>query len=104
MRFERTSNLALVKSVLTQPGIWPYIGDDFAPEKELFRVNADSRIWYVLVVDKSVWPEGLFSFVPENPICWAVHVAMVRGRRPSFNREVGEKIVPWIWENTDCGG
>jgi hypothetical protein len=98
MTFERTHSLSLVRSILTKSGVWPYIGDDFAPNPESFRPNDDHRIWYVLADEVY----GLFMFVPESPVCWQVHVAMLRGQKPEVTHQAGREIVPWVWENTGC--
>lgn len=101
MTFERTKDLGLVRSILTDPGVWPYIGDDFTPDRKAFAVNGDERIWYVLAID-GCKVAGLFMFVPESPVCWQAHVAMVRGVKPSITHQAGREIVAWIWANTSC--
>jgi hypothetical protein len=101
LTFERTRDLGLVRSILTHPGIWPYIGDDFAGEPQDFHPNEDERIWYVLAI-RNCRIVGLFMFVPETAVCWAVHVVMERGIPPLFTHEAGREIIPWIWAHTDC--
>jgi RimJ/RimL family protein N-acetyltransferase len=101
LTFERTVDFHLVRSILTGPGIYPHITDDFSPAREVFEVNQNAAIWYVLAIDggKVV---GLFSLLPRNAIRWELHFAMVRKVSPKITREAGRGIVPWIWEYTHC--
>src|SRR5262249_23430241 len=74
IRFERTTDLELVRQILTRPKIWPHIGDDFAPPVNEFRPNEDPRIWYVLASFEA-HVLGLFMFLPESPVCWEMHAS-----------------------------
>ena len=99
--FERTANLNIVRQVLTNESIWPHIGDDFAPPIREFRPNDDPRIWYVLVI-AGCRLAGLFMLVPESPVCWQIHVAMLPEARGQVAHQAGREIVPWIWAHTEC--
>lgn len=101
MIFERTENLSLVRGILTEPSIWPHIGDDFAPDPKDWRPNDDPRLWYVLAIGGGSIA-GLFLFVPESPVCWQAHAAMLPEARGKIAHEAGRQIVPWIWQHTTC--
>lgn len=101
MTFERTTDYRLVRAILTDPGLYPHMGDDFAPAREEFRVNEHPAIWYVLVIDDGELL-GLFSFFPENQICWAAHVAMFRGTEPARTHQAGREVVDWLWAQSPC--
>jgi hypothetical protein len=106
MRFERTQDYSRVRGILTDPGIFRFMGDDFCTLDD-FEVNLHPLIWYVLVrSDQHIISRGgtigLFSFFPENPISWWVHVAFFRKIPPSLTCEAGRQIVPWVWKNTPC--
>jgi hypothetical protein len=101
MHFNRTTDYELVRRILTRPRMYEYMGDDFLPPVEQFVLNTDPRIWYVLVSDE--WRAiGLFCFFPENEICWAAHVAMLRKVHPALTHRAGDEIVEWLWRNTPC--
>jgi RimJ/RimL family protein N-acetyltransferase len=102
MTFERTRDLGLVRAILTDPTLYPYLTDDFSGPREEFRANDHPAIWYVLALADDGELLGLFSFCPENQICWSGHVAFFRGITPAVTRYVGEQIVKWLWENTCC--
>jgi hypothetical protein len=101
MTFERTADYGLVRAILTLRDVYPHMTDDFAPKREDFEVNTDPRICYVLVEHRQALI-GLFSFLPENQVCWAAHVAMRRGTSPALTHQAGREIVDWIWGNTCC--
>ena len=99
MRFERTTDYDLVREVLTDPRLYPHMGDDYAPPIEHFAVNRHPAIWYVLVEDGSL---GMFCFFPENAICWQAHAALARGLHPRLTRQAGRELMEWLWRETPC--
>jgi hypothetical protein len=101
MTFDPTTRYGLVRQVLTDPEIYDYMTDDFAPAREEFQVNTHSDIRYVRVYD-GFDLLGLFCLFPENQICWAAHVALYRGLHPEKARRIGRELVEWLWENTPC--
>ena len=96
MKFERTTDLELVRNILTHPKIYPLVGDDFAPPREQFVPNPDSRIWYVTA------PGGLFTFLPESEVCWQGHVAFLPDYWGNPSHAAGMAILRWLWANTPC--
>jgi RimJ/RimL family protein N-acetyltransferase len=101
MTFERTQDLDLVRAILTDPAIWPHIGDDFAPRQEAFWPNSDERIFYAITFARHL-VAGLFVFIPESPVCWEAHVAMLPEWWGKVAHQAGREIVPWVWANTTC--
>lgn len=98
---ERTHNLDAVRAIYTDPDVWPWIGDDFAGDVQSFRVNADPRIWY-LVVAEGTRLLGLFTLLPESEVCWKAHVVMLPECDGQTNREAARMLAPWLWEHTRC--
>jgi hypothetical protein len=101
MTFERTKDFKAVRAILTDPDLYDYMTDDFAPAREAFQVNDHPGIWYVLVSEGSSL-YGMFVFLPDNAICWQVHVAFFRGASQQVTRAAGAGIVEWLWRNTPC--
>lgn len=99
--FDATTRYGLVRKVLTDPGIYDHMTDDFAPAREEFEVNQHPAIRYVRVYD-GFDLLGLFCLFPENEICWAAHVALYRGLHPEKTRQIGRELVEWLWANTPC--
>lgn len=101
MTFQRNTDYAAVRAILTDPELYPYMTDDFAPAREEFRVNEHPAIWYVLVSEGSSL-YGMFIFLPCNEISWEVHVAFFRGTPVTITRQAGREVVEWLWANTPC--
>lgn len=101
MTFERTKDYKAVRAILTDPELYPYMTDDFAPAAEEFRVNEHPGIWYVLVSEGSSL-YGMFIFLPCNEIAWEVHVAFFRGTPVAITRAAGAEVMEWLWKNTPC--
>jgi hypothetical protein len=99
--FERTTDYVLIRQILTDPGIYRYMGDDSLPPAEKFEVNAHPLANYILAMRRCEIV-GLFCLFPENAICWQAHVAMLRGVPPAVTHRAGRDIVAWVWANTAC--
>ena len=90
-----------MRQIFTDPGVWPYITDDFTPPSKDFRVNLHESIVYLLVWVEDA-PIGLFSLVPRNAIRWEAHVSMLRKVNPAVTHKAGREAVEWIWRETLC--
>jgi hypothetical protein len=101
VRFTRTRSLDLVEKILTEPGIYSLMTDDYSPPAAEFVANDHPDIWYVLVED-GPGLLGLFCFFPENRICWQGHVAFFRGLDPARTHRAGQEMPAWLWANTPC--
>jgi RimJ/RimL family protein N-acetyltransferase len=80
------------------PQVWPWIGDDFAGERETFQPNEDPRIVYLLALE-DVWRVGLLTFLPQNTVCWEVHIIVLPWRK-SRGHEILRGAMKWVFENT----
>lgn len=92
LQFERTKDMDVVRAILTDPKIWPHIGDDFAPPRDSWTPVDDERIWYVLAQEgwKTV---GLFSFLPRSLVLWEVHLALITERNQLLRKTRGVEIL-----------
>jgi RimJ/RimL family protein N-acetyltransferase len=95
--FERTHDLCVVASVYTLPRVWPWIGDDYAPEPWTFQPNNDPRIVYLFCREKSL--VGLFTFLPQNTVCWEVHIILLP-RRKTRGHVILRGALDWMFENS----
>ena len=93
MRFERSTDLRLVRAILTDPDIYDRMGDDGIPPREEYQVPNHPGIWWITVWDRERLL-GLFAFFPENAICWATHVALFRGIHPRLTAQAGPRRRP----------
>ena len=97
IRFWRANDLRLVKDIYTLPRIWPHIGDDFAPEPWAFQPNDDPRIIYLVASEQL--PVGLFTFLPQNTVCWEVHIILLP-RRKTRGHVILRGALEWMFENS----
>jgi RimJ/RimL family protein N-acetyltransferase len=99
MTFERTSDLALVKSILTAPACWRRMTDDAAPAPENFRPQIRDRLVYVVARHHSK-VVGLFVLVT-NLAMAEVHFCIVPeawGRERTVR--IGREFIAWAWAET----
>lgn len=101
MTFERTADLDLMKRIITNPEVWPYVSDDSSGEPEDFQVPSGPRIWHMLVTDREALL-GAFMFVPRSGICWEVHTLMLPGHGARRAAQAAQEMAQWIWKNTPC--
>lgn len=101
MKFERSTDWELIKSVMTHPKIWPHITDDFAVKVEAFEPINHESAWYVLVKDGEELL-GLFALYPENRVCWKVHTCLLPNAWGRRARQAAREGVKWVFDNTEC--
>jgi len=80
IRFERSTDYALIRSIITTPAVFRHLTDDNSPSAEDYQPIEHEAIWYVIVRDSYCGDEellGLWMFHPLNSICWEVHTALL---------------------------
>jgi hypothetical protein len=90
--------MSLVRHILADSSVWPHVGDDFAPDHREWQPNPDSRIWYVLAIEKTRLV-GLLTFVPRSTVLWEIHVVFMPGRR-TRGVNIGEQVLAWMFEHS----
>ena len=101
MTFQRTTDYATIRAIITHPTQYRHCGDDFSPKIEDFRVNEDPRIWYVLALDSCEDAVALFTFLPQNPICFEVH-ACVLPESWGASDWILSGALRWMFENSEA--
>ncbi len=101
LHFERTFDYELIKKIATHPRVYPNASDDFSPSPEDWEPIRHEQIWYVLARDGEELL-GMFALIPENMICWNIHVCLLPNSWGPKAKEAGEQIIHWIFENTPC--
>lgn len=101
MTFARTTDLAIVRRIMTEPTVYRNITDDGCPPASDFRPVEDSRLWYVLVSDGAN-VIGLFMFVPLNAATWEVHTCLLPVARGPLAHQAAWEVLDWLWRNTPC--
>ncbi|MEN6537838.1 MAG: GNAT family protein [Bryobacteraceae bacterium] len=101
LRFERSHDMELVRQVMTDPKIWPWICDDSSPALEEFQ-PVDAAAWHYLTVFEGGKLLGLFLFVPQTGVCWEVHTCLLPGAWGPSAAQSAREAQAWIWEQTPC--
>jgi len=96
--------MSLVRQILTNPAVWPYVGDDFAPDRQEWQPNADERIWYVLAIEGTQYGgsphiAGLLTFVPRSTVLWEIHVVFTP-KRCTRGVYIGEQVLAWMFQHS----
>ena len=99
MTFERTTDAALIRCVLTHPRIWGAISDDGSPPVEEFQPVICDALWYVAVHDGAELL-GLFLFTPLNTALWEVHTCLLPHSWGDRALQAAREISTWVWANT----
>ena len=98
--FERTLDYALIKTIITNPKIYPASTSDFSPPAKDYVVIAHPLVWYVLVKDGDE-VLGVFTLVPDG-VCWEVHTSLLPVAWGKRAKAAANGIVEWIFNNTIC--
>lgn len=101
MKFERTTDANLIRTIATHPRVWPMLGDDLVSDPAEWNPVLHDGIWYVLALAEDGNPCGMFIFFPENSVCWQVHICML----PEFwggSARAMREVFGWLWERTAC--
>lgn len=100
IRFERTKDYGLIKRVMTDPGVYPKITDDFSVSAEQFEPIQSDLLWYVAAWDNEQLL-GVFLLAPRNGIEYQVHNYLLPGSR-RLALKVARLGLAWAWENIKC--
>ena len=100
MDFERTTDLNLVREILTHPKIYPRMIDDFSPPAEDFIPVEHERVWYVLVRDGGEIL-GLWMVVFVSPILAEIHTCLLPhawGERAAI---AAKEAIRWLFAHSE---
>jgi len=99
MTFERTTDAALVETILTNPRCYRIMTGDDAPAREQFRVTDSERFIAVLCRMDDGMLAGVFVLFPTHPHVAEVHFCFLPS---SWGRteEGGKAFLAWVWRET----
>ena len=92
----RTFDEALIKRIITDPSIYPFVSDSSCPAAEDF--EPPMHIVWLLVSES----EGLWAFQPESNGTYRIHANLLphgRGKRAMASLK---QAIRWMAKNTDC--
>ena len=99
--FALSTDLHLVKLIVTHPAVYRHLCDDNSPAPGNFIPPQGDLCRYLIVAWNSV-VMGLWAFLGGDPCGpWEIHTAMLPeayGKTRAASRE----MLGWVWENTKC--
>lgn len=98
MTYEQTTDLDLVKDILTHKSIYEGAKDDYSPAPENIRLSKDR--YYILVKDMGKI-EGVFILEPHSHILWEVHIGLLPDLWGKA-ADVVKEFTGWLWEQSSC--
>lgn len=101
IRLERTTDVELIKRVVTDPAVYPHASDDYSPSPAAWEPLVDDCIWYVKASDGDELL-GLWMFHPENAICWKVHTCLLPNAYGARAKVAAKMMAEWLWDHTPC--
>lgn len=101
LTFERTRDIELVRSIVAHPRVYRAgLLPDYAPPREAYSPPANESIWYMIPKRNDV-PLGVFFFIPQNPVWWEVHMALLPDAWGEAT-QISRSMARWLGENTSC--
>jgi RimJ/RimL family protein N-acetyltransferase len=94
----RTSDMALVRSILTWPSLYDWHSDDGSPAREDYDPPQSDAIWYILARDRAVIL-GIWMLVPQNAIEYEVHTCLLPGHGYKRGRAAAKEAIAWAFAN-----
>jgi RimJ/RimL family protein N-acetyltransferase len=95
MTFERTTDLGLVRRILTLPSCYRRMANDTAPSPEVFRIWLSDQVEYILAREGGR-PAALFLLVQPAP---EVHFCFLPWKW-GHALPVARAFLKWTWVNT----
>lgn len=103
MDVRKIDDISLVKSVIIQPYIWPYVHDDLTKSIEDYQPYdpIDEIIEYLGIFNGEEF-QGMFILTRCNFITFEIHTALLKKCRGKTAVVAAKSVVKWIFENTSC--
>lgn len=98
MIIKQTKDKDIIKHILTHKGIWEAVSGD-GDKIDAFDPELDENIYILGEVD--LQPIGLFIVHPTSFGLWQCHVQVLPEFRELHSNEFGQKVIQWVWDNTD---
>ena len=101
MYFERTTDAAVVKRIITHPKVYPWISDDNSPAPEEFEPTIHPAILHLLCIEGKECI-GLWTFIPHTSACWEVHTYLLPKHGMKRGRQAARMALDVVWANSTC--
>ena len=94
----QTKNLELVREIVTDPAIYPFVSDDGSPKPEEWK--APEALTYCLVKDGDEIL-GVWIFRKCNAVTWEVHTCLLSNARGKRGYQALKMLPEWAWNNLE---
>jgi RimJ/RimL family protein N-acetyltransferase len=101
IHIERSKDYALIREIMTHPGVYRHLTDDFSPRAVEFHPLESEALWYLVVWDGNELL-GLWMLHPQNGICWEIHTALLPDAWGDKGHRAAKVALEWIWTHTPC--
>jgi RimJ/RimL family protein N-acetyltransferase len=98
---ERTTDATLVRKILTHPSIFPWVTDDSTVVLDEEPDKIPDLVWCV-VAREDTDVLGLVTFIPQNAVCWDVHLAFLPCAWGAKAKEAIDRAFRFIAQQTTC--
>lgn len=97
MNIERTHDMALVRSIMSHPAIFPHIHDDSVTE--CAPIDHEGLYW-MLVSDGE--PAGVFLVHAHNAVCFEMHTCLLPRIWGKDAACAAQLLLAWAFNDTQC--
>lgn len=97
IRIEPTRDAELIRGIITDPRVYPWVSDDAAPPAAEFQ--PEMAITYLLAMDDG-HVLGLFAVFPQNQACWEFHTCLLDGLFGGKALAAAREMTAWGFANT----
>jgi RimJ/RimL family protein N-acetyltransferase len=101
IRFEPTTNLELVRRIITTPQVYRHLTDDACPPAEEFQPVNHPSVQYVLAFNDAELL-GMWMAVRTNAVTVEVHTCLLPSAWGERALAAARAFSAWIWANTPC--
>jgi len=99
MQFKCLSDMAVIRSTITHPKIYPYVTDFAGPDPDYYHPEwSPFQILYVGAFDDDKYL-GLFKLTPQFIKSVSIHTCLLPEAYGSKALEAGKGIINWVFDN-----
>lgn len=99
MTFEPTTDLELVRTIVTHPKLYPMLSDDFSPAREEYVPLEHPAVTYLLAKDGQE-VLGLWMLVEQSPVITEVHTCLLPSSWGARAAAAAKGGMSWVFEHT----
>ena len=98
MKIRQTTEVELIKSIVTHDAIWPHVSDDSC-DKATYTPLMDGAMWLEVVDCESL---GAYLVHPHNCVTYEIHTCLLPAAWGAKSKTAGKLVLDWIFANTPC--